>query len=493
VVVSTAAGAAAAGAPSPTLALRVVDRDTGKPVACCVYLRDPQGRAVRPRGLPFWSDHFAFPGEGSLPLPLGEYSVEIERGPEYRPATGKIRLEGVGTVPATFELERLTNLRKRGWRPGELHLHRPLADAELLLEAADLDVAPVMTWWNARNQWSDREPPADLLVRTSGGRYYHAMGGEDEREGGALLYFGLRRPLPIQKATREYPASAAFLKDARKQPGVWVDVEKPFWWDVPVWLSTGMADSIGIANNHMCRSRMLENEAWGRPRDVQRLPPPLGNGFWTQEIYYRILEAGLRLPPSAGSASGVLPNPVGYNRVYVHTGKDAGYEAWWNGLRAGRSFVTNGPLLEVRANGKLPGTAFRGKAGKPLTIRITGTVSGNDRIDRVELVKNGELAGSLASPISGSVTFDAPGWFLVRALADNPRTFRFASTAPFYVSFEERPERVSRGAVRFFQDWLDERVARIKLDDAAQRAEVMPHFEAARGFWQQQEARSNVP
>lgn len=498
--------ALATGAQGGTaVALTVVDTATEKPVPCCVYLRDPQGKAVRPAGLPFWRDHFACGGEASLSLPPGEYPVEIERGPEYRPAAGTIRVEGGSPVAARFEIVRTTDMRKRGWRPGELHVHRPLADVPLLLEAADLDVAPVITWWNDRNLWAGRELPKELLARTPGGRRYHVMGGEDEREGGALLYFGLSRPLPIQGATREYPASAHYLKDARRLPGLWVDIEKPFWWDVPVWLSTGMADSIGIANNHMCRSQMLEHEAWGRPRDVARLRPPLGIGFWVQEIYYRLLDAGLRLPPSAGSASGVLPNPVGYNRVYVHTGKDTGYDAWWKGLKAGRSFVTNGPLLEVRANGRLPGASFEGKPGRKLALRLAGTVAGNDRLDVVEVIRNGEVAATIPRAALrpgrelGSFTFETslemtgPGWFLVRALADNPRTFRFASTAPFYVTFPGEPERISRGAVRFFAEWLEERIGRIKLDNPAQRAEVMRHFEEARAWWKEREAMATAP
>ena len=48
----------------------------------------------------------------------------------------------------------------------------------------------------------------------------------------------------------------------------------------------------------------------------------MGVGYWVQEIYYHLLNCGLRVAPSAGSASGVLPNPVGYNRVYVHLPED---------------------------------------------------------------------------------------------------------------------------------------------------------------------------
>jgi len=31
------------------------------------------------------------------------------------------------------------------------------------------------------------------------------------------------------------------------------------------------------------------------------------------------------------------------------------------------------------------------------------------------------------------VKFNESGWFLVRVITDNPKTFRFASTAPYYV------------------------------------------------------------
>src|SRR5205085_272364 len=188
------------------------------------------------------------------------------------------------------------------------------------------------------------------------------------------------RPLAITEAGREYPSPMKFVEEARRHQGAWIDVEKPFWWDVPVWLASGQVDSIGLSNNHMCRERMYESEAWGKPRVVERLPPPLGNGFWSQEIYYHLLNCGVRLPPSAGSASGVLPNPVGYNRVYVHLGPELKYDAWWEGLRAGRSFVTNGPLLRVRANGQLPGHVFTAPAGKELRIDLTANLTTRDPI-----------------------------------------------------------------------------------------------------------------
>src|SRR6185503_5613712 len=107
-----------------------------------------------------------------------------------------------------------------------------------------------------------------------------------------------------------------------------------------------------------------------KARDKTLYPSPLGNGRWTQDIYFHLLNSGLRVPPSAGSASGVLPNPVGYNRVYVHTGERLDYEAWWQGLKTARSFVTNGPLLLVRADDKLPGEVFEWKAPQKIKLHV---------------------------------------------------------------------------------------------------------------------------
>src|SRR5207247_8971995 len=123
-------------------------------------------------------------------------------------------------------------------------------------------------------------------VGFDGNRYYDLRGGEDERDGGALLHFNLRRPLATSGAGPEYPSPMKFVAEARRQPNVWIDCEKPFWWDVPVWLASGQIDSLGLANNHMCRSQMYPGEAWGKPRDVGRLASTHGYSQWTQEIYY---------------------------------------------------------------------------------------------------------------------------------------------------------------------------------------------------------------
>lgn len=469
--------------------LTVLDKKTGHPVPSRVYLRDSAGQPVRADKLPFFRDHFVEPGAVQLDLAPGSYSYEIERGPEYSMRTGTLISSGGTSQEFTVTLERIADLAAEGWWSGELHVHRPVEDIELLMQAEDLHVAPVITWWNNQNLWAKRPKPTQLLVQFDSNRAYQVMGGEDEREGGALLYFNLDEPLSITGASREYPSPMKFFSEARKHQGVWVDIEKPFWWDVPVWLANGQVDSIGLANNHQCRDQMYESEAWGKPRDVERLPPPRGNGYWTQEIYYQLLNCGLRVPPSAGSASGVLPNPVGYNRVYVYLGKKFSWDDWWEGLRAGRSFVSNGPLLRCQANGEWPGHVFTAGAGKTLEIELKASLATRDPIAGLEIIQDGRVERTVPfdqwkkTGTLGSLQFKKSGWFLIRAIADHPKTFRFASTAPFYVEIGNDKRRISKASAQFFLDWVRERRGRVKLDNPEQRAEVLKYHLAAERYW----------
>ncbi len=483
-----------AGVDSPHVSFRVVDSATLEPIPCRIHLLNADGEAQNPDGLPFFRNHFVCEGTVTVGVAPGVYTYEIERGPEYDTARGKLTLTAGQEYTQETKLRRIADLPGRGWYPGDLHVHRPVEDIELLMRAEDLYVAPVITWWNQKNQWSDRALPKDPLVQFDGQRFYHLMAGEDERNGGAFLYFNRTSPLDFGDAGKEWPSPIAFLE--KKGPDTWIDIEKPFWWDVPVALAHGFGDSIGLANNHMCRSSMYETEAWGHPRDDKRLPPPRGNGFWSQEIYYHILNCGIRIPPSAGSASGVLPNPLGYDRVYVHVPGEFTYEKWWEGLRAGQCFVTNGPLMLVRANGELPGHVFQSDG--PIEIALAAEITTRDPIPDIEIVKNGDVVQSVPfedwkkNNSLGSLRFDESGWFLIRAIADVPDTFRFASSAPFYVEIGDSPRRISQASAQFFLDWVRERAAAINLKDVPHQVEVMRYHDEAVKFWEAKVVQANA-
>jgi hypothetical protein len=486
-----------------SVAIRVAEKGAEAPLPCRIHVRNAEGKPQRAGMLPFWFDHFVCPGEVRFDLLPGVYTYDIERGPEYAQARGEFSIRRGETASVPVSLERLVDLSADGWWSGELHVHRPPADIELLMRAEDLHVAPVITWWNNRkffrSVWQgDAKAPDEPLVRFDGNRYYQLMAGEDERTGGALLYFNLRRPLEFGTSDPEYPSPLVFVAQARKKPGVWIDIEKPFWWDAPLWLASGQADSLGIANNHMHRSGVGDAEAWGKQRDRDRYPPPRGNGLWTQDIYYHALNCGLRIPPSAGSASGVLPNPVGYNRIYAQIDGDFTYDKWWDALRAGRTFVTNGPLLRVTAEGHLPGHVFQATAGKAAEIELKAALTSRDPLRAIEIVRDGRVVATVPADewqktgSLGKLRFTESGWFLVRAIADVPNTLRFASTAPFYVEVGGVKSRISKSSVNFFLAWLSERRALLNIEDPAHLRDVLAYHDQARDFFQRLLAQANA-
>ncbi|WP_152049292.1 CehA/McbA family metallohydrolase [Tautonia marina] len=490
--------AEALGAEVGTVRLQIVgpgESGAAELMPARVSLSGPDGEPVLPPGLPNWRDHFNCDGSVELDLDPGSYAYVVERGPEFTRSAGQFALEGGKRLDLTVPLERLVDLPALGWYSGETHVHRPPSDLPLLLRSEDLHLAPVLTVWNRTSSWRDRPLPDQRLLEPEPGRAYHLMACEDERRGGALLYFNLDRPLDLDADGPEAPSPVVHLREAVAGQGAWVDVEKPFWWDMPTWVATGHVRSIGIAHNHMWRLGVLDNEAWGRPRDRDQYPAPRGNGLYTQDIYYRLLNCGLRIPPSAGSASGVLPNPVGYNRVYVHLDAPFSYEAWWQGLAEGRSFVTNGPLLLVRANGERPGAVLRSPDGEPVRIDLDVRIWSNDPIEAIEVVRDGQVVHRIDDPDLGepirleALDFDQGGWCLVRAIADVPETFRFASTAPFYVEVGEPRRPVRRADVEFFLRWIDARVEAIEADPeghladpSAKQGVLEPHREARRFF-----------
>src|SRR5882724_3524022 len=77
---------------------------------------------------------------------------------------------------------------------------------------------------------------------------------------------------------------------------------------------------------------------------------------------------GFRMRPTAGTASGVHPVPLGFGRVYVHQPKGFAYDTWVQGLDRGNSFVTTGPMLFVKMDGKDAGTTFKAEAGREFRI-----------------------------------------------------------------------------------------------------------------------------
>ncbi|HUT34139.1 MAG TPA: CehA/McbA family metallohydrolase [Planctomycetota bacterium] len=472
-----ACSAASAERPQGRLEVTITEAGGGH-LPCRVHLM-AEGKPVYAPGLPrFERDpHFCCPGQFAVDVPVGKVSLRIERGPEYVPFTTELTVNDGQAVQLPVQLARWIDMNERGWYSGDLHVHRPVADMPLLLRADDLNLAPVLTHWN-RSHVAVRQPylveVADDGAASPKPRCFHTLAQEDERAGGAILLFNLAQPIVIEGVTRDCPSGFAYHERAIEQKAV-IEVEKPFWWEAPVHVALGRVDTIGIACNHFHRAGLLEGEAWGRPRDRARYPAgPLGFALNVLDLYYRYLNLGYQIPASAGSASGVLANPLGYNRAYVQLDRFA-YDAWFEGLRQGRNFVTNGPMLFAKVNGKLAGARFEVAQGAKFEGALELEVLGRDPLEKAEVVVGGEVVATFRPApdeprriaARHTLSLERSTWIGVRAFEPvRGAVIRFAHTSPFYVTVGGEKPR-DREAAQFYVRWLDELIAATEKKQAA--------------------------
>ena len=210
-----------------------------------------------------------------------------------------------------------------------------------------------------------------------------------------------------------------------------------------------------MANNHFLEEGLLDYEAWGRPRDRDKYPGQRGFADYIFDLYYTYLSAGLRIPASAGSANGVLRNPVGYSRSYAFLGYRFTPEAWLAAQKTGRNFVTNGPMLFLTVNGERPGAVLAG-AG---TVKVELAAASREPLEKADLIVNGSVVRSYApgadkSRIEAShpLPVRAGDWIAARCFEVNPKTVRFAHTSPVYVGETARRDP---GALARLREWID--------------------------------------
>ncbi|HEX2477624.1 MAG TPA: CehA/McbA family metallohydrolase [Lacipirellulaceae bacterium] len=455
------------------LTIEVVDSDSGKPIAARMHLKNSRGRPVALR-LPNTAEfggHFYIDGQLTLPLRIGQYTFELDAGPEYRTQSGHFEIERHADDSKRIEMKRFADLAKEGWYGGDLDVLRRPADMPLIMRAEVLSVAPTKI---------ERSPA-------------------ERRSAAELLFFNLQKPLD-DKSTEYGHSWLSLIKDARALGGRVVS-RTPYAWDIPAWLASGQLDAVNLINHHALRDDVLDHEKDGRPRDRSLFPGRTGNGRWAEAVYYHALNCGLRIPPAAGSGSGENDNPVGTNRVYVYCGEEFSDEAWWEGLEAGRVFVTNGPLLRPAVEGHPPGYVFRLDEGAPLTLEIALDLATRVPVEYLQIVKNGTVENEVRladwTKQKGRLPplrFDASGWFLVRAVTGNQRTYQFASSGPYYVE-KAGGSRVSRRSVQFFLDWIAAAGARVRamkdLDDQSRQALLAEH-ESARRYFEELLAGANA-
>jgi TolB protein len=221
----------------------------------------------------------------------------------------------------------------------------------------------------------------------------------------------------------------------------------------------------------------------------------------TADIWYRLLNLGFRVPVGAGTDAmanyASLRGPVGMNRVFISMAGATTPEKLHAGLKQGRTFVSNGPLLGLEMDGKHPGDEIT--LAKPTTLPYRASLRSIVPIDHFELIFNGRVIAShrleaarTQADVSGNVEIPASGWLVLRAWNDqaDPKVqdiYPYASTSPIYLTVDRQAPRSPEDAA-YFVRWLDRVIAgataRRDYNSPQEKQNTLQYLNAARTAFQ---------
>jgi hypothetical protein len=480
----------------------VVDSATGKPVPCRIHIEGADGKWYFPkseakngsaveyrkeRGARSIEMHTTLSAHPfAVTLPPGKYTFTVERGKEYL-SESRVVTVGKEPVEVRFALKRWIDMAARGWYSGETHAHRSAEELPNLVLAEDLNVAFPLSYWVTEAFASPRtankgpfrkiDPKPFAVDRTHviyplNTEYEIFTVGKERHTLGA--FFALNHQSVLEAGV---PPVKAIAERVHKEGGL-IELDKHNWpWSMAI-VPIAKVDLYELANNHVWRTDFgFQN--FGEPAPEYMKIERDKNGFtergWLDygfQNYYALLNCGFRLRPTAGTASGVHPVPLGFGRVYVHCPDGFGYDAWVRGLDRGQSFVTTGPMLFVYVDGKHPGTTFKTKGQD---YRITGGALSALPLERLEVVVNGVVVrtitpanekredGGYASAIDETVPVESSSWIVVRCFEAHPdKRVRFAHTAPVHIDVQGQPLRPREAEIDFLIKRVEDQIARSK-------------------------------
>jgi hypothetical protein len=470
--------------------IALVDSLTGQRLPARVQLRGPHNNLIKPKSIDSVQGWCLVDGSLRFRGKPGDYRYQIFHGPEYAAAEGQFTLDKNSELIDDIKLPRRADLAQESWLGGDLLSFVPLQRsqkwlvAEGLLLAASARAAEIAvdesTQTPSLGHYSSHYDKRGLSVH----HWQPAMDGLENSPSSRLLVLAKQDGTSIGRQSTE------------EQLPVHVEIHKLWAAELPIWLASGRIDSVQLLSEHLTIDG--SKSAAVAPSVV---PPGnfrggRGAGQMVEQIYWQMLEAGLKIPPTAGSGFGVRSSPLGYNRVYALIGSPT-EKNWWEAVRAGNSFVTNGPLLRVNINGMPPGHLFQSDSAVELEIGVELTAA--DPVEYLEVVHNGEslYRAALDEHAKQGGKFPAlsikqSGWLVLRVVTAREFSYRLATTAPFYFEIGGKP-RISRQAVVYFQQWLAKARGDMERLTAADRQAQEPYLRSAEKFWQARLEQSQGP
>lgn len=428
------------------MTVTVRDGSTGEPTPVRIHFRGPAGNYIAPYGhhekintgwfMDYGADvvvggrNYAYvPGEFRTELPVGDVYVEINKGYEYAPVRRKLTVRpGQKTLDLT--IDRAVDWRAEGWVTADTHVHF---------------ISPHTAWLEGQCEGVN----VVNLLASQWGRLFTNVGDLTGKPGvvqddtivfvgtenrnhmlGHMSMLGTKGAEPVYPMCCGGPSEswigdpdfrtlAEWAAENRRKGGVVIRPHYPYCGHTedPVPILAGLVDALEI----------------GALR---------GTDFPTQE-WYRYLNCGYRVAVAGGTDKMGAYCPLGWLRTYalLEPGRRFTYPAWAKAVREGRTFSTNGPLIRMTADGRLPGDTIEMTASGG-TVEVCAEAQSVWPLGRIEIVHNGQVVASESSrrntnalSVSANVELLGSGWIAARCAGrdGHPAGYTAAHTSPVYV------------------------------------------------------------
>lgn len=417
--------------------------------------------------IPLWKEPAAYfvSRPFDITLPPGRWRISVMRGFEYTPVTEEFTVSPGQKLERNIQLSRWVDMARQGWYSGDPHVHSwriaPLHDKYVITFAKAMDVHMTVTMNYCVQQDCTGCPQAKYgkAGRYHEGDYWVESGTEDPREGineeGHVSQFDIQEPARDPNKYQLY----GWVFDKVHEQGGLVGYDHLAWsksynlrqdprnaelhpypgWDVNINTIRGKVDFFSI----------LQNNNMGL------------------DDYYDFLNFGVKV---IATASTDYPAPlVGEEATYAYTGTGGAFtpDAWYDAVRRGRTFVTNGPMLALKVGNGMPGDEVHPAKGSNVHVHAQAWAPESVGSPKVlEIVAEGKVIKSATSsdPKQDKLVadFDLPvadsQWIAARTTAFNGAV---AHTTPVYVvvngrSFIDRANVKEMAAKQIkVLDWIE--------------------------------------
>ena len=504
--------------------------EMGLPTMASFVIKDSRGRVypwpVKRLAPDFFFHEQIYRGTGEqVRLPAGSYTFLSRRGPESLPEQREVNV--AGPVTLAWKVKRWIDPASDGWYSGDHHIHAAgcqhytnptegvlASDMQRHITGEDLKVGCNLTWgpcFDFQKQFFtgriDEVSNWPYLLR-----YDVEVSGFGSHQSGHLCLLRLKEQIiPGGESKLHWPtlglstlrwakAQGAICGPAHSANGLAGDTGRVPWPDGPGGLPSFVIprfDGIGA----------MEYVA-----DItQEVPGPDGKlvpavdfistmdtdrkAEWN--LWYHTLNCGYRVRASGETDFPCITGDrVGGGRVYVKQHRRLNFDEWCEGIREGRSYVSDGTahLMDFAAGG----VAI--DSGSPdLALEAPGMISATVRAAyrpgagagaRVELIVNGYPVASQEIPADGQIRALTFGTRIERTSWVSVRIFPQAHTNPVFVQVAGKPMRY-----RPSLEWMLRAVDQCwKMKEptylAGEKAEASALYEAARVVYRQRLAEA---